>query len=337
MENTMNTPKEFSAVLQNYFCQRLIDQQNVSAQTVKSYRDTFRLLFGFIKQHLHKTAAQLCLEDINAELIVKFLKYLEKDRKNTIRTRNIRLAAIRSFMNYASYQTPGTLPAIQKILAIPMKRFDRPLIGFLTREEINAILVAPDTSTWTGNRDRVLLATLYNTGARVSEIASLHRGNVELNQTSVIRLQGKGRKERAIPIWKNTGLLIKQWLNRIDAHQNTPLFPNHYGKAMTRSGIEDRLKNAIKIACPTCPSLKKKKITPHVIRHTTAMHLLQSGVDLSVIALWLGHESIVTTHHYIEADLKIKENALNSIQEPENRITRTHSCSDKVLLFLESL
>jgi len=333
----MNNPKEFSTILQNYFYQRLIDQQNVSAQTVKSYRDTFRLLFDFAKNHLHKAAAQLCLGDINAELVVKFLKHLEKDRKNTIRTRNARLVTIRSFMNYISYQIPEMLPTIRQILAIPMKRFDKPLIGFLTREEIGAILVAPDASTWTGTRDRVLFATLYNTGARVSEAAALLRSSVELNKTSIIRIQGKGRKERTIPIWKNTELLIKQWLSRIEALPNTPLFPNHYGKAMTRSGIENRLESAVKMASLTCPSIKKKKVTPHVIRHTTAMHLLQSGVDLSIIALWLGHESIITTHHYIEADLKIKEKALNSIQEPENRITRAHHCTDKVLSFLESL
>jgi site-specific recombinase XerD len=333
----MNKPTEFATTLQNYFYQWLIEQQNVSTQTVKSYRGTFRLLFDFTKCCLHRPASQLCLEDINAELIIKFLKHLEKNRKNTIRTRNARLAAIRSFMNYISYQMPAMLPMVQQILAIPMKRFDRPLVGYLTREEIEAILVAPDSSTWTGNRDRVLFATLYNTGARVSEIASLLRSGVELNKTPIIRLQGKGRKERIIPIWKSTEALIKQWLNKVDANKDGPLFPNHYGKAMTRSGIENRLDSAIKIASLACPSLKKKKITPHIIRHTTAMHLLQSGVDLTVIALWLGHESIVTTHHYIEADLKIKKEALNNIQEPENKITSPYRCSDKLLAFLDNL
>lgn len=333
----MNSPKEFACILQNYFYQRLIEQQNVSTQTVKSYRDTFRLLFEFAKLYLHKTATQLCLEDINADLIVKFLNYIEKDRENTIRTRNARLAAIRSFMSYVSYQIPTSLPTIQQILAIPMKRFDRPLVGFLTREEIEAILDAPDISTWTGNRDRVLFATLYNTGARVSEAASLLRSNVELSKIPIIRIQGKGRKERVIPIWKKTEALIKHWLNRIDGSEDTPLFPNHYGKAMTRSGIENRLENAVKIASLNCPSIKKKKVTPHIIRHTTAMHLLQSGVDLSVIALWLGHESIITTHHYIEADLKMKKDALNSIQEPKNKIGAPYRCADKLLTFLESL
>ncbi len=333
----MNNPKEFASILQNYFYQRLIEQQNVSKQTIKSYRDTFRLLFEFTKLYLRKTAAQLCLKDINADLIVRFLNYIEKDRKNTIRTRNIRLAAIRSFINYVSYQIPTILPAIQQILAIPMKRFDRPLVGFLTREEMEAILIAPDISTWAGNRDCVMFATLYNTGARVSEVASLLRSSVELSKTPIIRIQGKGRKERVIPIWKKTEALIKQWLNRIDGDKDAPLFPNHYGRAMTRSGIENRLENAVKIASLTCPSIKKKKVTPHIIRHSTAMHLLQSGVDLSVIALWLGHESIVTTHHYIEADLKMKKDALNSIQEPKNKIGTPYRCSDKLLAFLENL
>lgn len=333
----MNSAKEFASILQIFFYQRLIEQQNVSTQTVKSYRDTFRLLFEFAKTYLHKTAAQLSLKDINADLVIKFLNYIEKDRKNTIRTRNARLAAIRSFMNYVSYQTPAMLPIVQQILAIPMKKFDRPLVGFLTREEVEAILGSPDISTWTGSRDRVLFAVLYNTGARVSEAASLLRSSVELGRTPIIRIQGKGRKERVIPIWKKTEELIKQWLNRINGDKDTPLFPNHYGKAMTRSGIENRLKNTVKIASLTCPSIKKKKVTPHVIRHTTAMHLLQSGVDLSVIALWLGHESIITTHHYIEADLKIKKDALNSIQEPKNKIGSPYRCSDKLLAFLEGL
>jgi len=332
----MKIENELSSLIQNYFCDRLINQRDASDKTIKSYRDTFRLLFLFCKKHLGKSASDLCLSDINERLVLGFLNYLEKDRKNTVRSRNARFAALRSFFHYVAYQEPAYLPNIQKILAIPMKRFDRPLVGFLLREEINAILAAPDINTWNGQRDQVLFTTLYNTGARVSEIIALKRADVESGQTMVLHLHGKGRKERTIPLWKNTSSLIKKWLKQLDENPVTPLFPNHFGIAMTRSGVENRLKVAVEKAKITCVSLKSKKISPHLIRHTTAMHLLQSGIDITVIALWLGHESITTTHHYMEADVEMKKKALNTIQEPENKTSKKIP-SDKLLVFLESL
>jgi site-specific recombinase XerD len=330
----MDNAKTFSSIIQNYFYQRLISQRNLSNQTVKSYRDTFRLLFKFSAQQ-GKAVPQLRLTDLNADFITKFLGYLETERGCTVRSRNTRLAAIRSFMHYASYQEPTALPIIQQVLTIPMKRFDRPLIGFLSRKEINAIIASPDAYTWSGQRDRVLLTTLYNTGARVSEIIALCRCDVEMDHTAVIHLHGKGRKERIIPLWKNTTSLIKQWMNNIEKSSTTPLFPNHFGKSMTRSGVENRLKVAVKKAELVCPSLKKRKVSPHVIRHTTAMHLLQSGVDITVIALWLGHESITTTHHYVEADLQMKKQALSTLQETTTKNRKP--IPDKLLSFLESL
>lgn len=332
----MNTQKKFSMILQDYFFQRLIQQRNASNKTIKSYRDTFRLLFTFAKQELNKNASQLTLKDINASFIVKFLEHLEKVRKNKTRSRNARLAAIRSFLQYASYQDPSELSTIQQVLAIPMKRFDRPLIGFLSRIEIDAILSAPDLQKWNGHRDQVMLATFYNTGARVSEIIELRQCDVDLIKNKVIYLHGKGRKERVIPLWENTAKLIRKWLTQIENSPGSPLFPNRLGNRLTRSGVESRLKAAVAIAVKNCNSLKNKKITPHIVRHTTAMHLLQSGVDITVISLWLGHESITTTHHYIEADLKMKKRALNTIKEPANKTAR-YAPSDKLLTFLENL
>lgn len=332
----MDTRIRFSALVQNYFFTYLINQRRVSDKTIKSYRDTFRLLFKFIAESIGKTPAQLCIEDMNSILIAKFLDYLETSRKNTVRTRNIRFAAIRSFLKYVAFQEPATLPTIQQVLAIPFKRYDYPLIGFLSRKEINSILNAPDQSTWSGKRDHILFSALYNSGARVSEIIAVKRSDVEITHTAVINLHGKGRKERTVPLWKNTSNLIRKWLSQIDENPQTPLFPNHFGKAMTRSGVENRLKAAIKTARIKCTSLEGKKVSPHVIRHTTAMHLLQSGADLTVIALWLGHESITTTHRYLEADLQMKERIINKMKEPEYKKMRK-LLPDSLISFLESL
>ena len=332
----MNVQKRFSILVQDYFYSCLINQRRVSDKTVKSYRDTFCLLFKFAEEKIGKKASQLCLADLNADLVLKFLNYLEKERKNTVRSRNMRLAAIRSFLHYAAYQEPEELPTIQRVLAIPMKHYDHILIGFLSRQEMSAILNSPDIGTWSGQRVQVLLATLYNTGARVSEIISVKRKDIEISKTVVIHLHGKGRKERTIPLWKNTSTLVRKWLNKINDNLQTPLFPNRFGKPMTPSGVEDRLKVAVRKASVVCQSLKNKKVSPHVIRHTTAMHLLQSGVDLTVIALWLGHESINTTHKYMEADLEMKKNILMRVQEPKHTIKR-EPISDQLLAFLEGL
>lgn len=331
----MKIQNTFAKMLQDYFLKRLIQQQNVSQQTIKSYRDTFKILFKFAQSYCNIKASNLTFEQVDATFVSKFLNYLEVNRHNTIRTRNARLAAIRSFLQFAIYQEPSIIPIVNKILAIPMKRYDRPLIGFLTREEIEAIIAAPDLSTWSGRRDHVMLATMYNTGARVSEITVLRQVDVDLNRRMIINLHGKGRKERIVPLWENTVVLLKKWLLESKTSSTGPLFPNNNGNYMTRSGIEDRLKAAVKVASIKCPSLKKKKITPHIIRHTTAMHLLQSGVDLAVIALWLGHERIITTHHYIEADLTMKRKALKTIQEPH--VKRYKKINDKLLSFLEGL
>jgi len=327
---------DLARILQAFFCQRLVEQQRASSQTINSYRDTFRLLLQFTEQQLGKPVSTLCLADINVTSVLDFLNYLEHTRYNGIRTRNARLAAIRAMLQYAALQEPAALPEIQRVLAIPMKRFDRKIIGFLDREEINAILCAPDITTWSGRRDIVLLAILYNTGARVSEIVTIKRIDVESQRYRAVLLHGKGRKERVVPLWKRTSRLLRDWLGQSETAPQYPLLPNRYGQIMTRFGVSKRLKDAVNRAEPYCPSLCGKVISPHVIRHTTAMHLLQSGVDLSVIAMWLGHESIVTTHHYLQADLKMKEQALAALQPPDVVTIRYKPTAD-VLAFLDSL
>jgi site-specific recombinase XerD len=333
---TNDSPAAFSALVQGFFCQHLIAQRNVSPRTVASYRDTFQLLLRFLDRYMNKPPAQILLADLDAPLILRFLDHLEQERRNSARSRNNRLAALRSFMRYASFQNPTCLPLVQHILAIPMKRFERPLLDFLSREEMQAIIDAPNSSTWSGHRDRVLFATLYNTGTRVSEIIHLKRNQVSVDRDFSIRIHGKGRKQRDVPLWKSTATEIRQWLCRIDSVPETPLFPNRARGPLTRSGVEYRLRLAVQKAAKHCSSLQEKSVSPHTLRHTTAMHLLQSGVDISVIALWLGHESPATTHLYIEADLVMKERALKKLEEPSIKSPRYKPTPD-ILAFLESL
>ena len=334
--NTVLTSVKLSPLVQDFFCQNLIIQRNVSPQTVVAYRDTFCLFLRYASQKIKKHPVKMCLDDINASLVLDFLSYLETDRKNSIRTRNARLAAIRSFMHYAAYKEPASLNSINKVLSIPMKKFQRPVLNFLSREEIDAILEVPDTSTWSGLRDRVMFTVMYNTGARVSEITGLKIRDLDLIFSPSIRIHGKGRKDRVLPVWKTTATMIKGWLDHIDGSADSPVFPNRFGNPLSSTGIEYRLRIAVRSACKLCPALKNRKISPHIIRHTTAMHLLQSGVDLSVIALWLGHESPATTHMYMEADFSMKEKALQKLHETPKCSTR-YKAKDELLHFLEGL
>jgi integrase/recombinase XerD len=326
----------FPALLQDFFCQRLINQSNVSARTVASYRDAFRLLLRYAEKRTHRSPVALTLADLDAPLILGFLDHLEKERGNSARSRNARLVAVRSFLRYASHRDPASLPAVQRVLAIPMKRFDQPLLGFLSRNEMQAVLEAPDRTTWSGKRDHVMLTTFYNTGARVSEITALRVADVELGRSPSIHLLGKGRKQRVTPLWRETATLLRHWLTHPRPHADAPLFPNRDGQALSRAGVEQRLRVAVKLASQHCPSLRTRRVSPHTLRHTTAMHLLQGGVDITVIALWLGHESPETTHRYIEADLAMKERALGSLPEPSVRKTR-YRASDRILAFLDRL
>jgi integrase/recombinase XerD len=326
----------FGVLLQEYFCERLIAQRDASAATVASYRDTFRLLLAFTRDVERKAPTEITLADIDAPLVLRFLNHLERERGNTARTRNARLAAIRSFLHFASVKAPVSLPSAQRVLAIPMKRFDRHVLGFLTREEVDAIIAAPDRASWAGRRDHAMLATFYNTGARLSEIAGVRVGDVATDHSRCVRVHGKGRKERVVPLWQSTCRLISAWIREVGSGTDNPLFPTRNGDRMSKSAIQERLSRAVAAATIVCPSLQGRRISPHTLRHTTAMHLLQSGVDITVIALWLGHESPATTHMYIEADLSMKRRALDKIVEPRARTARL-TPSDKLLAFLDGL
>ena len=334
--NATHEETSFAALLQEYFCKRLIAQRRSSPETVAAYRDAFRIFLKYVHETLRKEPTKITLADLDAPLVLGFLDHLENDRGNCARTRNIRFAAIRSFLRFASVRSPVTLPSIQRVLAIPMKRFDRPALGHLSREEVNAILEAPDRSTWSGRRDHVMLTTLYNTGARVSEIRGVLTTDTFTDKRRCIQIRGKGRKERVIPLWPSTCRLLDEWIRESHFKPDSPIFPNRNGEKMSRSGVEYRLAEAVSKAAYSIPSLKRRSVSPHTFRHTTAMHLLQSGVDISVVALWLGHESPATTHMYLEADLEMKKKALQKLENPHTKRLRFKP-SDKVLAFLDSL
>jgi integrase/recombinase XerD len=326
----------FPQLVQDYFVRRLVAQRGASARTVESYRDAFELLLGFAEQRTGRPPSALSLADLDAPLILDFLDHLETGRGNTARTRNARLAAIHSFMRYAAVRDPVSLPVTARVLAIPAKRFDRPVLGYLTREQVTAILAAPDQRTWSGRRDAALLATGYNTGARVSELAALRVGDILLDRQTAVHLHGKGRKQRVLPLWKTTAAQLRDWLGQISSGPGAPVFPNRAGKPLTRSGIRDRLDRAVTIAEQNCPSLRGQHVTPHTLRHSTAMHLLQSGTDLAVIALWMGHESPATTHQYLEADLATKQATLRRLEDPGSEAPPFQP-GDALLTFLQNL
>lgn len=335
MTQKSSTPS-FASLVQGFFCQYLIQQRNASAQTVASYRDTFRLLFGYLESVRKRRLDALTLADLDAPMVSAFLDHLEKKRRNGIRTRNARFATIRSFLRYAAALDPASLPIIQRVLAMPMKRFSRPMLGYLSRDEITAILDAPNAETWSGQRDRVLFSLLYNTGARVSEALALRRADVSLGSSRHVQITGKGRKQRMVPLWKGTARHMREWMTRIKQDPQASVFPNRDGRPLSRSGVEKRLGEAVTIAAKRCPTLRGKRVSPHILRHTTAMHLLQSGVDITVVAMWLGHEGLQTTHQYVEANMAMKDAALAKLTEVPIRKVR-YRASDKLLRFLEDL
>lgn len=323
-------------VLRRYFCEYLVSQRDLSPQTIGSYRDTFRLLLGFLDRQYRIKPDIVCVEDLDAPHVLMFLDDLERRRGNTARTRNNRLAAIRSFLRHAATANPLLLPVAQRVLAIPSKRFERACVGYLTREQMQTILDAPDVATFSGQRDRVLLMLLYNTGARVSELAGLQIQDVSLETRMSVHIRGKGRKNRSVPLWRQTVKMLRSWLQQLHGLPDSPLLPNARGNPMTRSGIAQRLRLAAKRAGAECPALRSVRVSPHTIRHTTAMHLLQSGVDLSVIAMWLGHETLQTTHQYLDADLESKKRALACLESPQVRRS-PRSRTDDIMKFLKGL
>jgi integrase/recombinase XerD len=330
------TPITFPALLQDFFRRRLVAECGASAHTIASYRYTFELLLRYAEKHSGRTPSALNLEDLDAPVVLSFLDHLETERSCCPRTRNLRLTAIRSFMRYASVRDPASLPVAQRVLAISGKRFDRPVLGFLSHEEVQALLDAPDRTTWSGQRDAALFAVMYNTGARVSEMIRLRVADVLVDRAHAVHLHGKGRKQRVIPLWKSTVAQLHTWFEQIDRQPQAPVFPNRAGNPMSRSGVENRLRVAITKASLRCPSLRGRAISPHTVRHATAMQLLRSGVDITVIAMWLGHEDTATTHQYIEADLAMKEAALKRMDAPSSKPV-IFKARDRLLAFLEAL
>ncbi|NIA06923.1 MAG: tyrosine-type recombinase/integrase [Actinobacteria bacterium] len=332
-----HSPLELPELLQQFFCGYLANQRNASSCTIASYRDTIRLLLQFLACQLNRPVDKLTLADLDAKNLMAFLNHLEKIRKNGARTRNQRLAAIRSFLRYVGRQVPDAMLIVQQALAIPKKQYERRLPDFLTREEVEALLESPPSDRWSGRRDRAMFLAMYNTGARVSEIVAARVADVVWGRPATLHLHGKGRKERVIPLWRKTAAVLRDWVRCNKLGPTSPLFPNVDGETMTRSGVEKRLARAAHKVMAQCRTLREKAVSPHVLRHTAAMHLLQSGVDLTVIALWLGHENPTTTHHYMTADLNMKARALSQVQEPSGVRRTRYRPASKLLSFLENL
>jgi integrase/recombinase XerD len=322
--------------LQRFFTERLATQLKASPNTVTSYRDTFRLLLKYAADRLRRPPTELQVIDIDADLIGLFLADIESTRGNTTRSRNTRLSAIRSFFKYVAVNAPQLLHHCQRVLAMPAKRHEKRAIDYLSRAEIEALIQAPDLSTWHGRRDRALLALALQTGLRVSELISLSCDDIVLGTGAHVRCMGKGRKERATPIRKDSAKVLRDWLTERDGTDTDPVFISNRDARLSRDAVEQIVRKHGLTAERKCPSLKKKHVTPHVLRHSAAMQLLQNGVDRTVIALWLGHESVETTQMYIHADIQLKEKAMartRPIKAPPGR----YRPGDKLLAFLEAL
>jgi site-specific recombinase XerD len=326
----------FCALVQQFFTEYLVVQRAISANTVASYRDTMLLFLDFARERLGKAPSELQLADITPDLILAFLDDLEQSRHNAVSSRNLRLTALRAFLKFAARRDVTSLQGIEQALGVPTKRFERPMLGYLTRDEMLAVIGEPG-KTWTAQRDHLMISMLYNTGARVSEIIAVRVCDVVLEASARVHLHGKGRKHRSVPLWKSTVRTAQAWLRRNPTLVGeAPLLPNRDGAMMTRHNVNQRLKLAVERAAEVQPTLSERHISPHCIRHTTAMHLLQSGVAFSVIALWLGHEDPATTHRYVEANLAMKEEALARLQEPETVVTR-YQPDDELRRFLQAL
>jgi len=323
-------------LIKRFFTEYLSRQRHCSPHTLRSYRDAIRLFLLYLQQNKKTSPGALTVGDLSAENVLGFLNALQESRRNGVRTRNTRLAAIHAFARYLLLVEPTLSGDLQGVLAVPVKRTPPRSFDSLTRAETEAVLDAPDADTWSGQRDRVLFAVMYNTGARVSEAIGARVSDVTINPGKTLRLRGKGRKERVLPLWKNTAKILGKWIAVNQLHGEQALFSNARGVPMTRSGVEKRLREAVQKASENCPSLKVKRVSPHTLRHTTAMHLLQSGVDITVIAMWLGHESIQTTHIYMTANLEMKEKALDTLQAPSGGDFRFRP-GVALMEFLESL
>ena len=332
----MNTHSHLPRLVEAFFTDRLLRQRDASPHTIASYRDTFCLLLRFAHQRFKKAPSALTLADFDASFIGTFLDHLEKDRGNRARSRNARLAAIHSFFRFLALEAPEHSALIQRVLTIPNKRYERREIAFLTRPEIDALLTAPDQRTWAGRRDRTLLLLALQTGLRLSELIGLRCEDVVLSSGAHVRCHGKGRKERTTPLRKEVSTTLGAWLRERHGGPSDPVFPNARGGSLSPDGVAYLLSKHLTVAKTQCASLQRKHVSPHVLRHSAAMDLLEHGVDRSVIALWLGHESMETTYMYLHADLKRKEQALAKTT-PSNVTPGRYRPGDELLAFLKSL
>jgi site-specific recombinase XerD len=325
-----------AATLQGFFTDRLIRQSQASPRTIAAYRDTAKLLLAFVHQQTGKTVSSLDWSDLDATMITRFLNQLETDRHNSIRTRNLRLTAIRSLFTHAALHHPEHALLIQRVLAIPPKRFDKRVVTFLTATEIDALLAAPDLHRWEGRRDRALMTLAIQTGLRVSEIIGLDCGDLTLGVGANVRCEGKGRKQRAVPLAGPVAALMQRWLDERAGEPDQPLFATRRGRRLSRDAIALRISTHAATAAAHCPTLLGKRLHPHVLRHSCAMTLLRAGVDTTVIALWLGHAGTRSTEPYLHADITIKERAL-ALTTPPNVKPGRYRPPDKLLAFLDSL
>lgn len=322
--------------LQAFFTDRLVRQRQASPHTIAAYRDTMRLLLTYAATQTGVAPSRLDVADLDAPMIAGFLDHLETERGNSARTRNARLAAVHSLFRFAARQHPEHAASISRVLAIPPKRYDRALVNYLTEAEVDALLAACNQATWTGRRDHTLLLLAIQTGLRVSELTALTRRDVHLGAGAHVACHGKGRKDRITPLTRATVAVLQAWIGEHGGQPDAPLFSTRRGSALSRDAIEHRITHYTNLAANHCPSLNGKKITAHVLRHTTAMRLLHAGVDTSVIALWLGHVSVETTQIYLHADLNLKEQALARTRPPTSSPGR-YQPPDNILAWLETL
>ena len=322
--------------LQAFFTERLITQRNASPRTIAAYRNTLTLLLRFAQTQTGKQPSQLDFTDLDAPLIGAFLAHLEHERGNTPRTRNARLAAIHSLFRYAALRHPEHAASIARVIEIPAKRHERALISYLDLDEIKALLAVPDRDTWLGRRDHALLLTAIQTGLRVSELVGLRVGDVSLGAGAHVRVIGKGRKQRCATLTHETVAVLREWMRERDGQTNEPLFPTRRGGPLTTRAVALLLDKHVATGTIGCPSLARKRVTPHVLRHTNAMLLRAENTDILTIALWLGHESTKSTEIYLHADNKLKQQAIDRTA-PTGTPPGTYQPPDTLLAFLDRL
>ena len=332
----MKPLSDFSSLCQSFFSKRLISQRRASPHTISAYAHTFRLLVAYAQKRLKIPPSELSLAQLDAPFLAGFLDDLESNRSNSVRSRNARLASLRAFYHYAALEAPQHASVIQRVLAIPYKRFTRRLVSYLTRPEVEAILSSVDKSTWLGRRNHALLLLAVQTGLRLSEITALRQKDVAFGPGAHVRCEGKGRKERCTPLAKPTAAVLKTWIQEQGSEESSFLFPSSKGGRMSADAVQHALATYVAKAQQKCPSLAKKRVTLHVLRHTAAMELRQAGVDRSLIAIWLGHESLDTTQVYLDADLQMKRDVLDKITPTNNRPGRFRP-DDKLLRYLKEL